>query len=145
MVERKDLGSWLEGPPRDETYVPGSAFGLPAAGPGSVAGRGRRALSLIIDYALAAVTSYLFFGYSALSIWVLFVSINIVMLTLFGATIGQFVLGLRVLPVRKRWPMIMRALVRTALLMLVVPLLIWTRDRQAGHDFVAGTAVIKAQ
>ena len=39
---------------------------------------------------------------------------------------------------------ILRALVRTALLLLVLPGVIWNRDLQPLHDVVAGTAVVRA-
>lgn len=144
MIERKDLGSWLEGPPVAEDYVPGTDLGLPPAGPGSAAPFGRRVLTLALDWALCMGVSYLAFSYSALAISLLFVGMNLLMLSLFGATAGQFALGLRVLPVRGRMPMPVRALIRTALMHLLIPAMVWNKDRQPLHDVAAGTAVVRA-
>lgn len=144
MIDRNDLGSWLDGPPVQEGYVPGSGIGLPVDGAGSPAPFGRRVLSLFIDWGLCSAVSWALFDYSAVAISGLFVGINIVMLTLFGATPAQFLLGLRVTPVSGRSPMLLRALVRTVLMHLIIPALVWNRDRQPLHDVVAGTAVVRA-
>lgn len=144
MIERKDLGSWMEGAPAHEGYVKGSSLGLPAQGPGSVAPFWKRPVSLALDWALCLVVSGLVFSGDALANLVLFVAVNLLFLSLFGATPGQFALRLRVLPVRGRSPMILRALVRTALILLLLPAVVWNRDAQPLHDVVAGTAVVTA-
>lgn len=143
-MERKDLASWMEGPPREDDYVPGSALGLPPQGPGSVAPFSRRVLSLLVDWGLCAGASYLMLDYDALATLSLFVALNLVMLTLFGATCGQLLLSLRTRPVARCTPMLGRALLRTALLLLVLPAVVWNRDRQPLHDVAAGTAVVRA-
>lgn len=144
MINRKELGSWLEGPPAQEGYTPGSALGLPADGAGSPAPFGRRVLSLFLDWGVCAAASWALFHYSSAAIMGLFVGVNILMLTLFGATPAQLLLGLRVKPVSGRAPMLLRAAVRTVLMCLIIPGLVWNRDRQPLHDVVAGTAVVRA-
>ena len=52
-------------------------------------------------------------------------------------------------PVAETWtplhdPVVLRAVIRTLLLLLVLPAVIWNRDRQPLHDAVAGTAVVRA-
>ena len=140
MIDRKDLGSWMDGPPADEGYVKGAALGLPPEGPGSVAPFWRRPLSLVIDWGLCMLVSGLVFSGDALANLILFVAVNVLFLSLFGATPGQFVLKLRVLPVSGRSPMVLRALVRTVLMLLLLPAVVWNRDSQPLHDVVAGTA-----
>ena len=71
-------------------------------------------------------------------------SLNVLLLSLFGATPAQFLLGLRVLPVARRWPMPVRALVRTLAMLTVITAVVWNRDRQPLHDVLAGTAVVRA-
>lgn len=144
MIERKDLGTWIDGPPRDDDYVRGAELGLPASGPGSVASAGRRFLSLCIDYGIAAVGSWAFLDYDPLGIMLLFILLNLAFQTLFGATPGQFAARVRTLPVRGAMPMLVRALIRTALLVLVIPAIYWNKDLQGGHDIAAGTAVVRA-
>jgi len=144
VIDREDLGSWIEGAPTDPDYVKGSGLGLPASGPGSVASIGLRFVSYAIDWSLCLVASLLLHDSSPALVWPLFTAMNVVLLTLFGATAGQFVLRLRVVPVARRWPMVLRALVRTVLLLLLLPTLVWNRDGQPLQDVAAGTAVVRA-
>ncbi|AXK45168.1 RDD family protein [Brachybacterium saurashtrense] len=144
MIDRKDLGSWMDGSPAEEGYVKGSALGLPATGRGAVAPFWRRPLSLLADWGLCLLVSALLFSGDALANLALFVVMNVLFLSLFGATPGQFAVRVRVLPVRGRSPMVLRALVRTALMLLLLPAVVWNRDRQPLHDVVAGTATVTA-
>ncbi|MCW1805685.1 RDD family protein [Brachybacterium squillarum] len=144
MIERKDLGSWMDGAPSEAGHVPGSTWGLPADGPGAVAPAGRRFATLLVDWALASVVSALVFDDESVATLALFATMNVLLITVFGATPGQFLLRLRVTPVSGRSPMVLRALIRTLLLLLVLPAVIWNRDRQPLHDAVAGTAVVRA-
>lgn len=142
VIERKDLGSWMDGAPVDEGYVKGFSLGLPPQGNGAVAPFWRRPLSLVVDWGLCMLVSALVFSGDALANLVLFIVVNVLFLSLFGATPGQFVLRLRVLPVSGRSPMVLRALVRTTLMLLLLPAVVWNRDTQPLHDVVAGTAVV---
>ena len=142
MIDRKDLGSWMDGATNAEGYVKGSSLGLPADGPGAVAPFWRRPLSLLLDWGLCMLVSALVFSGDPLANLVLFVAVNLLFLSLFGATPGQFVLRVRVLPVSGRSPMILRAAVRTVLMLLLLPAVVWNRDAQPLHDVVAGTAVV---
>ena len=144
VIERKDLGTWLEGAPTDPDYRPGSRYGVPADGPGSPARLGIRFTSWIIDALVSAGGAYLAFGPTNWGSTAVFLAINLLMLPLFGATIGQFFCGLRLMPVSGRSPMVLRALIRTLLMALLIPLVIQGRDRQLGHDMAAGVLVIRA-
>lgn len=144
MIERKDLGSWMDGAPAEQGYVPGSALGLPAQGSGSAAPFGRRVLSLLLDWGLCVLVSELLLEGEPLATLLLFAATNVLLITVFGMTAAQAALRLRVVPVRGRTPLALRALVRTAALLLVLPGAIWNRDRQPLHDVVAGTAVVRA-
>src|SRR6185437_89022 len=64
MVDRRDIGSWLQGPGsvNPDAQPPGVRLGLPAEGVGSVARFGRRAGAIIVDYALCVLIATLF-GY----------------------------------------------------------------------------------
>lgn len=137
----------MDGPPEapgDQGHVKGSTWGLPASGPGSVAPVPLRLASYAIDWSVCALASALLTDRGIALVWPLFTGMSIVLLSLFGVTIGQFVLRLRVQPVAMRWPMPVRAVVRTVLLLLFIPTLIWNRDGQPLQDVVAGTAVVRA-
>lgn len=70
----------------------------------------------------------------------------VVLLALTGQTIGMRLLGLRVtlLDVPGAAALgLWRALVRTALLLLLVPALIWDADNRGLHDKAVGAAVLR--
>src|SRR5699024_1315718 len=117
--------------------------GLPAEGPGSVAPVWRRPLTLIVDWALSVATAILLFDFHEFAVLGTFVVLNLLFISLIGATPGQFLLRLRVLPVQGRSPMPLRALVRTVLILLVIPAVVWNRDAQPLQDVAAGTAVVR--
>jgi uncharacterized RDD family membrane protein YckC len=143
VIEREDLGSWLEGPPVEEGYVKGARLGLPAEGHGSVAPVGRRFLSLCIDWALIAVLSHVLLHDDPSGTLILFAAENLLLITLFGVTVGQFIMRIGVRSVRGRMPMVLRALIRSVLLVLVVPSMFWNKDGQPLQDVAAGTAVVR--
>ncbi len=63
---------------------------------------------------------------------------------LIGLTIGKRLLGLRVARLDGRPVGLLWSLVRTVLLVAVVPALAWDRDYRGLHDRAAGTIVIRA-
>src|SRR5699024_5936396 len=97
----------------------------------------------IVDWALSVVIAMLLFNYHELAVLGAFVVLNLLCISLFGATPGQFLLRVRVLPVRGRSPMPLRALVRTVLILLIITSVVWNRDAQPRQDVVAGTAVVQ--
>lgn len=144
VIEREDLGSWIGGAPTPEGYVKGEGLGLPPEGQGSVAPFWRRPVALVVDWALCLAISTLLLGGDPLATLSMFSVVNVLFLSLFGATPGQFATRVRVLPVRGRSPMVLRAIVRTLLMLLLLPAMVWTRDAQPLHDVAAGTAVVRA-
>jgi uncharacterized RDD family membrane protein YckC len=62
-----------------------------------------------------------------------------------GASAGQFLRGLRVVRLDGGPAGIGRAAVRTALLLLLIPALIWDRDGRGLHDKAAGTVLVHAR
>ena len=125
---------------------PGEQFGLPAEGPRSVASMGRRLLALLIDWILSLLIARTFFGHSDVTVITLLIfTAEVYLLTaLTGYTVGKRICSLRVArldgrPVGLGW-----ALVRTLLLLTVVPPLITDRDLRGLHDRAANTIVIRA-
>ncbi len=153
-MQRHEIGAWLEGPgaglDRDpaEGYR-GQRLGLPGSGPGSLARTGRRLRGLVVDWFASMAVTFLFvawsdpaFGPVNLGVFAAEVFLGTV---LGGASFGHRVARLRVLQLRTgRPPAAPAALVRTVLLALAVPPLIWDRDGRGMHDRVAGTVVVNA-
>jgi uncharacterized RDD family membrane protein YckC len=62
-----------------------------------------------------------------------------------GRTVGMYLAGIRVIRVNRNEAVKpLNALVRTVLLMLLVPALIWDKDRRGLHDRIAETVVIRS-
>ena len=146
MADQQWAGSRPAGAPaagaREVSTYPGEKFGLPGSGHRSVAGMGRRVAALFIDWLLCALvaTALLHSQY-----WtsVVFAAEVYVLTALTGTTVGKRILGLQVArldgkPVGFGW-----GLVRTLLLLAVVPPLITDRDRRGLHDKAANTIVLR--
>jgi len=125
---------------------PGQALGFPAAGPGAIAGMGRRVGALFIDWLLCAflVAALIRPAYFEVQYWTLaiFAAQDLVLTALVGVTVGKRLLGIRVARLDGRmvggW-----ALVRTILLLCVIPPLLTDRDLRGLHDRAANTAVVR--
>lgn len=125
-----------------QTY-PGERLGRPATGSGSIARIGRRVPALFIDYGAAYLISG-FFGWDALAILVIFAAIQIVFLPTLQGSPGHRIMGLRVVRLDGSWIGLWRPVVRTLLLIVVIPAAIWDADQRGLHDKAAGTVLIRA-
>lgn len=122
---------------------PGRRLGLPESGVRSVARTGRRLAALAIDFAVAIVLSVVFFDYHQWAATIIFVVTQIVFITLVAGGIGHLFVGLRVVPLSGGWIGMWRPVVRTLLLALAVPALIWDADQRGLHDRFAGTVLVR--
>ncbi|GAA1444977.1 RDD family protein [Leifsonia poae] len=127
---------------------PGQRLGLPEEGRGSVGRAGRRIGALVIDWGLAYLISWGLFrhdgtadGWTTLGIFAL---MQIVFIPTIGGSIGHRVFGMRVVALKGGWIGIWRPIVRTLLLCVVVPALVWDSDQRGFHDKIAGTVLIRA-
>jgi uncharacterized RDD family membrane protein YckC len=129
--------------PGDPEKYPGEQFGLPERGPRSVAGMGRRLLALLIDWLASTVVALVIFHSAG---WTLVVfSAEVYLLTaLTGFTLGKRLLGLRVARLDGRPVGFLWSLVRTILLITVIPPLVTDRDLRGLHDRAANTIVIRS-
>lgn len=134
-----------------EQDYPGQRLGLPESGPGAVAGWGRRALALVLDWALSMLAVGAFIGSAvwtsqgvarwapltvfALEVWIL--------TTLVGGSAGQ--LMTRVVVRRTSGGPLdpIRALVRTLLICVVIPPVIYNRDQRGLHDLAVDSITLR--
>ena len=143
MATREEMASWLDGgatvggPPR------GSRLGLPPAGPGSLAGTTRRVAALWIDWALCLLISGVFVHGQALAPVAVLAVENLVLVGTLGTTVGHRLLGLHVCATSGGPAGIARAALRTALLVLVIPAVVWDSDGRGMHDRAAGTVIVR--
>jgi uncharacterized RDD family membrane protein YckC len=125
-----------------ETGYPGQRFGLPEEGPRSVAGVGRRLGALIIDWLACTALSLAFFR-SQTWTFAFFAAESWILTALTGYTLGKRVLGIRVARLDGRPVGFTAALIRTVLLLLVVPALIFNKDLRALHERASNTVVLR--
>jgi uncharacterized RDD family membrane protein YckC len=124
----------------------GASLGLPADGPGSLAAFSTRAGAFLIDSIAAALVAGLFTAPGLPGNWSLasFAVLTVVSLVAAGQTPGMRLLGLRLAhprPGARLAPW--RAVVRTGLLVLLVPALLVDADGRGLHDRLTGTAVVR--
>lgn len=124
---------------------PGERLGLPREGPGSVAGFGRRIGAIFVDWAIALLITQVIFHMSSWATLGVFGLEYLAFLPLLGATIGMRLFGIGVVTPDGVQPNLLWTLVRTILLCLAVPALIWDRDQRGLHDKAAGTVVVRAR
>lgn len=155
-VDNRDaIGSWLSGPREAlekagvELGYRGEQLGLPEHGPGSIARPGRRLGALAVDWALCLLIAYglLTDGYNqATGNWalLLFFTLGVLTVGTVGFTPGKRLFGLRIVPENGGRPNPLRAVLRTALLCVAIPALIWDRDGRGLHDRLARTIEVRS-
>lgn len=134
---------------------PGERLGLPPEGPGSIARIGRRIGALLIDYSAATLIAMSFLSYDPWELpyeagWrqfapmMVFALLQVLFIPTAGGSPGHRILGMKVERLGGGWPGLWRPVVRTALLILVIPAVIWDPDQRGLHDKAAGTVLVRA-
>ena len=106
---------------------------------------GRRIAAICIDWLIASVIgNWLFSGvYASLAVLGIFAVMQILFIATLGGSLGHLLLRLRVVPLTGGWIGIWKPVVRTVLLCLVVPVLVWDSDQRGFHDKIAGTVLVR--
>ncbi len=148
MVERKDVATWLDGPgggrKDGQGEYAGARLGLPEHGSGSVAGFGSRIVAYLIDSLACALIAFALLRNQQLTVLV-FAAEVLVLTWLAAGSAGQLAYGLRIVRLDGKPIGLLRAALRTLLLCLLIPALIWDRDGRGLHDRAAGTVVVRAR
>jgi len=127
-------------------------LGLPAFGPGSPAGLGRRIAAFFVDYFACWAIAHLIAGhldplsnqFRLLLLEVLFADIAL-FTSLMSASFGQRIMGIQVTKLDLKRVDVLQVLGRTALIFLVIPAVIWDRDGRGMHDRLLGTVVVRTR
>jgi uncharacterized RDD family membrane protein YckC len=117
---------------------------MPRAGRGSIGRFGRRILAIFIDWGLGLLLSWAFFSRSPIMTLVIFLVLQVVFIPTLGGSIGHRLCGLRVAALDGGWVGLWRPLLRTFLLALILPAIVWDSDQRGFHDKVAGTVLYRA-
>jgi uncharacterized RDD family membrane protein YckC len=122
---------------------PGQRLGLPESGPRSIARLGRRVAAIAVDWAAAVLISIAFFSYDPIATLVIFAVVQVVFLSLVSGSPGHVLLGMRVVPAKGGRLGLWQPFVRTILLCVVIPALIWDRDQRGLHDRACDTILVR--
>jgi uncharacterized RDD family membrane protein YckC len=148
-------------PPAEHRTPPPGAYrgerlGLPATGSGSLGTTGARLAAFLVDAIASSLIAALFVqathngdgvadhlpgSWSLLPLAIDYV----VGMLVAGRTVGMYLFGLRIVRIDR--PAAVnpgQAIIRTLLLFLLVPAVIWDRDGRGLHDRASGTAVVRA-
>ncbi|MEV4734998.1 MULTISPECIES: RDD family protein [unclassified Microbacterium] len=128
---------------------------MPQAGTGSIARPGRRIGALLIDYVAATIIATGFLGFDQFALpseagltqfapMAVFAVLQILFIPTAGGSPGHRILGMRVVRLGGGWVGIWRPIVRTLLLVVVIPAVIWDTDQRGLHDKAAGLVLIRA-
>lgn len=106
---------------------------------------GRRIGAICIDWGMSYALAFLIFGSNPneFAILGIFGVLQVVVLLIGNGSIGHLVFGLRVVPVVPGYLGVWRPFVRTILLMLFVPAVIFDRDQRGLHDRWSGTILVR--
>lgn len=144
MVDRKDIGSWLTGPDTSGiSKYPGERLGLPEAGPGSMARAGRRIIAIVIDWGIALLISNFAFAGDSWATLAIFAAEQILLVGTLGYSIGHRIAGIHVVKLGGGTAGPLAGLVRTLLLCLVIPAVIFDPDQRGLHDRAMNTVLIR--
>jgi uncharacterized RDD family membrane protein YckC len=104
---------------------------------------GRRLLALLLDWGIALAISAGFFEYSSAATLGIFAAMTLLLVGTVGFSIGHRVLGLRVYRIVDGGspPRPVQTLVRTVLMLLVIPAVVSGPDGRGLHDIAAGTRI----
>lgn len=123
---------------------------MPQRGPGSIARFGRRLLAVLVDWliciVIAAGLMHYRLGEGGLGPFkplAVFVLMNVMLVGTLGSTIGHRLFGIRVIRLGGASAGPLLAVIRTVLLAVVIPAVIWDRDSRGLHDKIAGTVVVQ--
>lgn len=133
---------------------PGERLGLPEKGAQSVGRVGRRFAAITLDWVISAVVLMLFTGRNyfdisssaagQLQLLGVFVALQILGIWAIGGSIGHRVMRLYLVNVQGGRLDFWRPIVRSILLALVIPALVWDSDQRGFHDKIAGTLLLKS-
>lgn len=137
-----------------ENEYPGQRLGLPREGRGSIARPGRRIAALLIDVVSAGLIGYAFFSApdpvtgvpfaNPIATNLIFFAVQILFIPLLGGSPGHRIMGMRLELASGGWVGFWRPIVRTVLLALIIPAVVWDADQRGLHDKIVGTVLVRS-
>ncbi|APF39752.1 RDD family protein [Neomicrococcus aestuarii] len=143
-INRKDVGSWLEGPPQiNQQEYPGQRLGRPESGPGSIARFPRRIGAIVIDWGIALIISAVFFNYDSMVTLLIFLVTQILFVGVTGHSVGHRAFGMQVQKMNGTASDLLSGTIRSVLLALFIPAFIIDGDQRGLHDRAVNTVLVR--
>ena len=126
----------------------GQRLGLPESGPGSIASVGRRIAALFVNWFSSLLIAGLVAGLlgdpdvGLLTLAIFFLQTSLLQFAT-GSSFGQRLVSIAVVSTRSRRPTLLALWLRTLLICLVIPPLVWDRDTRGLHDKAAATVCVQ--
>ncbi|MPZ67825.1 MAG: RDD family protein [Pseudonocardiaceae bacterium] len=144
------MHAWSSGPSaggddRAQQAYRGQRLGLPEHGPGSVAGFGPRIAAIVADWLPCYGLALLFTENPATSTLALFALLTAASISVAGRSPGHALVGLRVAMLGGQRAGFAAGVIRTVLICLVIPPVVYNSDGRGLHDRAAGTIVLRAR
>ena len=102
-------------------------------------------MAIVLDWLPCSVAAQLLTKNPALSALVLFATVTVLSVWIAGRTAGQAVAGLRVALMDGARPGLVSAVIRTILICLVIPPVVYNTDNRGLHDRAANTIVLRTR
>jgi uncharacterized RDD family membrane protein YckC len=133
------------------TEYAGARLGYPLTGPGSVASWLRRVAALFIDwFASQLVAGFIFgsevwtgHGAEQLTVFGVFIAETAVLVALVGGSFGQLAVRIAVVRLDGSRLSLLSAVLRSVLICLVIPAVVFNRDNRGLHDLAVGSVVVE--
>jgi len=120
--------------------------------PGEVAGLGRRVVAIVIDWLASILLSRVIFGQltygsaeSSFAILMIFVAEVVIFTWLMSASFGQRLLGISVVRVDGGRLSLWRIVVRTLLICLIIPAVVYDSTGRGLHDRAVGSVAVRSR
>ena len=133
---------------------PGERLGLPEVGTRSIGRVGRRIGAIAIDWVIAVLVTMLISAKDYLTltsasggplgILAVFVVLQVLAIMTIGGSVGHRLCGLHIVTIQGKHPGIWKPILRSILLALVFPAIVWDSDQRGFHDKVSGTMLLRA-
>ena len=102
----------------------------------------KRLVAICIDWGMASIISAGFFAYDAVATLLIFAAMQIALVGTLGYSFGHRIVRIMVIRQDGARAGIWRTLLRTALIVVVIPAVIWDSDGLGLHDKAAGTKLV---
>ncbi len=125
-----------------ENQWAGKRLGLPQSGQNSLAKVPRRIFALGIDWTIALVISNALMAGDNTATLMVFAGMQWLLIATIGSSFGHLICGMRVAKLGATHVGFLASAIRVAMILLVIPAVVWDNDNRGLHDKLARTVLV---